>query len=242
MARHLDTLVELQDVLVRLADARERHASVPEPVAELQRESAELEAGIARLQEAIETADQDKRSAEGSAADARDKAQKYEAQIPRVTTQKEYGALLSEIDAAKRSQEAADDAALAAIELADTSRGELDALAERHGEVATALAEGLAEWELQRPEIEQTVAQLEQRAEELRQQLTPQVASLFERLVERHGGDPLARIVEIERPGANMWRCAACNYSVRPQVVVQVRAGNDVVLCDTCQRVFYFDE
>jgi predicted nucleic acid-binding Zn-ribbon protein len=242
MARHLVTLVELQEVLVRLVDARSRHAAVPEPLAALQEENEQLTARIAELQNVISEADSEQRSAEGLATEAQQKAEHFESQTSLVTTQKEYGALLSEIDAAKQARETADESALAAIERADVSRTELETLTAQQAELAEKLAAGLAEWESERPELEAEVQGLEQRAEGLRAELPPQVATLFERLLTRHTGSPLARIIEIERPGATMWRCEACNYSVRPQVVVQVRTGNEVVLCDTCQRVFYFDD
>lgn len=242
MARHLETLVELQEVLVQLADARSRHSQVPEAVAVLQAQDEDLAQRIAALEETAEEADREKRAAEGSSQEAKEKAEHYEAQIPRVTTQKEYGALLSEIDAAKQAREAAEESALASIELADTSRKEVETLASERQELSEQLSGGVKEWEAARPELEQQIDQLEARSAALKEQLPPQIANLFERLLERHQGEPLARIVEIERPKGKMWRCEACNYSVRPQVVMQVRSGNDVVLCDTCQRVFFFDE
>ena len=242
MATNLERLVELQGVLTRLEEVRSNYESPPEPVATLRAENERLEQRIAELQGVTEEADSERRNAEGVGTDAQEKVKHYESQISQVTTQKEYGALLSEIDTANQSRADADETALAAIERADTARTEIEELKARQEEVAGDLGQGLEEWEAQRPELKAELEQLDGQADVLREQLTPQIASLFERLLVRIEGNPMSHVIKVERPKGAIWRCASCNYSVRPQVAMQVRTGAEIVQCDTCLRILFFEE
>ena len=52
----------------------------------------------------------------------------------------------------------------------------------------------------------------------------------------------MSHVIKVERPKGAIWRCASCNYSVRPQVAMQVRTGAEIVQCDTCLRILFFEE
>ena len=34
--------------------------------------------------------------------------------------------------------------------------------------------------------------------------------------------------------------CAACRMALRPQVMAQVRRGDEVIICDNCNRILYY--
>src|SRR5262249_15642682 len=36
-------------------------------------------------------------------------------------------------------------------------------------------------------------------------------------------------------------KCMACQVMLRPQTYNEVRSGNQVVMCESCQRILYFD-
>ena len=38
------------------------------------------------------------------------------------------------------------------------------------------------------------------------------------------------------------WHCSACNYRVRPQVVVEIRNSDNLVQCDSCKRILFLVE
>ena len=83
------------------------------------------------------------------------------------------------------------------------------------------------------------VERLRGSVETLRERLSPGVLKQFNRLLERHGGQPLAAVRQAENSRDRMWHCDACNYRVRPQSVVEIRTRGSIVLCDSCKRVLY---
>ncbi len=37
------------------------------------------------------------------------------------------------------------------------------------------------------------------------------------------------------------WSCGACNYRVRPQVVVEIRTQGSLIECDSCKRILFVE-
>src|SRR4029077_7622051 len=62
--------------------------------------------------------------------------------------------------------------------------------------------------------------------------LTPQVLSTFELVSNRRNGIAVAEA----RDGI----CTICHVRLRPQVFNTVRRNDDIVQCDSCQRILYF--
>ena len=85
--------------------------------------------------------------------------------------------------------------------------------------------------------------ELRSRLATLRQQLPRNVVAQFERILERYPSGAVAPVRIIERPGQKQreWHCAACNYRVRPQVVVEIRNGGSLIQCESCKRILYLE-
>ena len=101
MTQHLETIVELQQALDELDEAERRLHGIPDWMRELHDEHGARQAEIAALEQAAEAAASERRAAEAAIQDAQEKLKKYQQQINRVSTQREYGALLQEIDTVK---------------------------------------------------------------------------------------------------------------------------------------------
>jgi predicted nucleic acid-binding Zn-ribbon protein len=244
MATTLETIVELHRVLHGLEQARQRLLALPEPMQELHQEHQKHQQEIERLEGEIREGETLRRAAEGKAQEAQSKIAHFQEQIGRVTTQREYGALLSEIDTAKAQQRQCEDEALAALERVEAATAQRTALGAEFQDLDRRYREGLLLWEAEKPDIQAQIGRLEGTSQTLRERLPKSALTIFERLYERHGGEPLARIVRLERSGGpTLYRCSVCNYQVRPQAVVEIRGSAELRICDCGQqRIFYLDE
>jgi uncharacterized protein len=244
MKQHLETVVELQAALAQLRHAEQRLHGIPDWMRELHDEHASSKAEIEELQTAVEEAARERRAAEAVTADAQEKLKKYQQQINRVSTQREYGALLQEIDTVKSQISGSEEKALALLERADQVQKELAARNESFRELNERYAAELARWEAEKPGVARQVEELKERIAELRTRLPRGVVAQFDRIRERLPGSALAPVRLIERPGRTQreWHCAACNYRVRPQTVVEIRNSEGLVQCDSCKRILYLEE
>ncbi|HYG62741.1 MAG TPA: C4-type zinc ribbon domain-containing protein [Thermoanaerobaculia bacterium] len=243
MNQHLEAIVELQSAIDHLREADKRLHGIPDWMRELHEEHAARKAEIDKLNETAEEATRERRTAEAAVADAQEKLKKYQQQINRVTTQREYGALLQEIDTVKTQITASEEQALSALERNEQAKRDLDAKMESFRELDERYATELARWEAEKPGVAEQADGLRARIKTLRESLPRPVVSQFDRILDRHPGNALAPVRPIERPGRAMreWHCVACNYRVRPQTVVEIRNGGALVQCDSCKRILYIE-
>lgn len=243
MTNHLADIVTLQALLLELAAAEQRLTGIPDWMKELHEEHQGRLAAITELENAAEAARHDRRGAESAVADAQEKLKRYQQQLNQVSTQREYGALLHEIDTAKAQIAAAEEQGLAAMERRDLVEGELGEARNAFEELDARYKGELERWEGEKPAIAQRIDELKIAASSLREALPRGILAHFDRVRERNRGEGLAAIQEVNRGGRGprFWHCGACNYSVRPQVVVEVRSGA-LIQCEGCKRILYVPE
>lgn len=244
MNQLLERIVALQEANDALADAEERLNGIPEWMSELHEEHAGRKAEITALEETIEEATLEKRAAESEIAEIETKMQRYQEQINQVTTQREYGALLHEIDTAKARITELEEAGIASIERREAAQEEVEKLREDFRELDERYSTELAKWEAEKPSVAKQVKKLTKTVSDLRESIKRPYLVLFDRIALRNGGSALApiRLLETNRKGPRRWHCGGCNFNVRPQVVVQVRTSNSLSQCDSCKRVLYLPE
>ncbi len=244
MPGHLDSIVALQHTLKELSAAQTLLDGVPDWMRELHDEHSGRRNEIEEMATAEAEATSNRRQAETVIADAQEKLKRYQSQISQVSTQREYGALLKEIDTVKDEISSAEQVAMEAIDKADEASKALSTLQEAFRELDERYKAELTRWEAEKPSVAATVSTLESRAAELRDDIPRNIQVLFDRLLERSGKQALAQInrVETARKGNTFWSCTACHYQVRPQVVVEIRNEGKLVQCDACKRILYFVE
>ncbi|HUF77685.1 MAG TPA: hypothetical protein VMR44_02085 [Thermoanaerobaculia bacterium] len=242
MMRPLDTIIELQDGLERLRRAQAQLGGIPDWMRELDHQYQERKAEIDELESVVESARAERRSAEAVVAEAQEKLKRYQRQINEVTTQREYGALLQEIDTVKSQVAAGEEQGFASLERIESANREIADKRAAFGDLEERYRVELARWEEQKPELAEEARRLRERVEVLRERLPRPYLAQFERLYERTGGRALASIRKIERPrGPSMWHCAICHYNVRPQVLVEIQDLGSLIQCDSCKRILFVE-
>ncbi len=244
MTDHLETIVNLQQALDELADASERLAGIPDWMQDLHSKYSEQKARIDSLEAEADEAGQQRRLAESTAAEAQTKLKRYQEQISQVRTQREYGAILQEIDTVKTEIKTLEDDAQTAGTRSEEIETALLSERESFGSVEAEYQQEMEKWEAQKPDVEQRVKQLEKSVKELKQALPRPTLGLFERVLAHHGGRALAAVRSAERVGRApaIFHCSACNYRVRPQVVVEIRNMQALVQCENCKRILFLEE
>ena len=68
---------------------------------------------------------------------------------------------------------------------------------------------------------------------ELESRIKPRELAEFRRLVEKKGGLAIVRVVNNS--------CSACHVKIRPAALQILKAGTEIVTCDSCKRILYWD-
>jgi predicted nucleic acid-binding Zn-ribbon protein len=242
MTDQLDHLRRFDRSMRELRRATELLNGLPEEMRSLHEEHSAAQRQLEALAAEGAAAQLDRRTAEGQVADAQERLKKFQQQVSRVRNQREYGALLTEIDAAKSALRGLEETTLAAIERAESAAAALVERRQGFEELATRYQAALAAWEAEKPAVAARVAELERETAELRAGLPQGVVAQFLRIVERFG-EGMAPIQATERPGGGViWHCGACNYRIRPQVAVEIKTRGSLVQCDGCRRFLHAGE
>lgn len=244
MNQTLQNILELQAALSGLREAEQRLHGIPDWMRELHEEHERRKAEIQTTEASAEEAARQRRTAEAAVQDAQEKLKKYQQQINKVSTQREYGALLQEIDTVKGQITSQEEQAFSSLERHEQAQKDLHALRESFREIEERYAAEMTRWEAEKPGIARQVENFKARIDDLKKALPRPMVSQFERILDRYPTGAVAAVRLIDRPGQKQreWHCSACNYRVRPQVVVEIRNGSSLVQCESCKRILFFEE
>ncbi|MEM1202059.1 MAG: hypothetical protein AAGN66_02400, partial [Acidobacteriota bacterium] len=217
----LEVILSLHENMSALDAARARLAGVPDWMLELHDEHSAKKAEIEIEEAAAVEATRLRREAEAEVADHQEKLKRYQQQISQVTTQREYGALLKEIDTAKGQIKDLEEKALEALESHEAAVQKAEEMREGFQDLDQRYQAELEKWEEEKPGVEALTRELEAKLEELRANVPRSLFSQFQRIRERTGGMPVARVGRLQMARTNnaMWHCMACNFNVRPQIL-----------------------
>jgi len=241
----IETVVDLQTAHNELKAAEALLEGIPDWMRELHDEYTTRRAEIEAIEKAMEDAVAVRRDAEAGVADSQEKLQHYQDQIGRVRNQREYSALLQEIDLVKQQVQRFEEQGIAALETQESEQAQLDEARTAFSDLETRYNQELEKWEAQKPEVQEKAEKLRGRIQTLEEQLADPILRQFQAIRARFNGAALAQVRQLQRVGKKsvpMWHCSGCNYRVLPQSVVEIRNSGSVVLCDSCTRILFWVE
>jgi predicted nucleic acid-binding Zn-ribbon protein len=227
----LERLVRLQELENVLRRLRTELAEAPGQRGAL--EDA-LVAERGRLEEARSGLDESqklRRHKEGQLQDLEAKRSKYKGQLMDVKTNKEYTAMLHEIETVEREIGTTEDQILTEMERADE-------LKQRVAMEEGRFAEAAALHQRETSALDERVARLESEAARVQEDRDQAAAALPEELRER-----FERVAGLRGQGvveAADGMCTGCRVKLRLQFYVELKRNDAVRQCEACSRVLYY--
>jgi predicted nucleic acid-binding Zn-ribbon protein len=232
MNADLEKLIVLQRLDSAAHDAKRRLAEEPE------REKA-LEARLEAAREMVDAArakladnQNARRDHEKTVALHQGRLSKFREQALAVKTNQEYHAIQHEIAFAQTEMKAAEDAVLEKMLEGD----ELAAAAKRaEGDLAAEQKKVDADRKAMAAEHAELNAAIEKLAAEragVVGTVTPQVLATFDLVASRRNGVALAE--------AKDGICVVCHVRMRPQVFNNILKNDQIIQCDSCNRIMYY--
>ena len=237
MSPELQKLIRLQDIDVRVFDLTDRLDAIPAERGKIEEQFRQEAADYLGIEDALATARDDRARVEKDLAEYEVHHEKFKADLMRVRNQKEYGTILREIDATKKSIGALETEALQHMEKIE----ELDKrLVDQAPEFARHRAEvdvALGELDAEVARIEAEVAELNAMRESIAAEVSINMLRVYDRIAKTRKGRAMS---EARGEIGGKGRCSACNMSLRPQVFSDIRRGNDLIVCDNCNRILFY--
>ncbi len=228
----LEKLIELQRVDREIGRLREEVAALPRRVNAIEAKLAGTKTRIESIRNALKAADASRRKHETQIQDLRQKISKYRDQSLEVKTNDQYRALMHEIGFAEKDIAGLEDKILEAMLDTDTRQGELKQLEIELKAETAEVEQEKAEAHARTAEDEQQLSGWNARRDELRTGIQEHILRHYDR-VQNFRGTGIAEVIG--------HKCAACQVMLRPQMFNDVKTNEQIVTCDSCSRILYFD-
>src|SRR5215831_6995273 len=232
MLPDIENLLKLQDTDKEIRRLQDEVAELPKRVAVIEQKLAGTKAQLDKAQAAVKSGEASRRKYETNIIDLRGKISKYRDQSLDVKTNDQYKALLHEIQFAEKEITSNEDKILELMVNADSRDKEVKA-AQVELKAETAEIEQEKEQARQRTaEDEKLLAEASAKRDQLRGGVREDLLRQYER-VSKFRGSGIAEVRD--------HKCMGCQVILRPQTYNDVRSGKDIVICDSCQRVLFFN-
>lgn len=229
----LKTLIDLQRVDSRIAAFEAAAALLPKEIAAVHAAihalKQEVDAGKARF----DVAKKGQRALEKDLEVVQAKRSKTEGRLYEVKTNKEYSAVLAEIEDIKQEKARVEEEILVLMESQERVAADIKDAESRFQtrEAQGKQEESALEEKLRAVEIDLALVRTERA--ELARQLPPAMLADYDKLLKARGGLALAQVVK-----PNL--CGGCRMTVTPQRLQELRAQTAPLPCESCGRYLYW--
>jgi len=204
----------------------------PRRVSEIEKEFEHFEADYLARKAEHELALKNRKSLEQTIADLENKIARSKSRMSEVKTNKEYQAILKEIEDIKKDIASKEDSALELME-------KIEALGRQVKDLEKDLAAQRRKLEENRQKLESESAQLKERLDYLeglqqkvREKLEPELVKRSDFLFKKQAGIAVAAVEN----GV----CQVCHLNIPPQKFIELQRDDAILQCPHCHRFLYW--
>ena len=231
MNQVLRNLLSLQDLELRIASIQRQISDIPIQIQGIQSELETLkrvhQERVAHVQELTKK----RRAGEGDVEHMRSKLSRLKDQLMAVKTNKEYTAMLHEIQMAETQIRGEEDKILEFMEELEGLESQVKTEEKDLGMSVRQLEERARQCEGSVPALESELARLASAKSEVEKLLSEDLLGRYRRIADGRRGIALAE--------AKDELCTACHVRIRPQAYTELRNSDVLHTCDSCSRILF---
>jgi len=233
LREQMERLAVLQTLDLKIREMQREKDQIPARLAALEAEFKKEEETVLSQKVELDRLLKERRHKEKELDEETERVKKTEARVFEIKTNKEYQAILKEIDGAKKLNRQREE--------------EILGLLERFEELQKAAREGEKELAVKRKEYELLISDLRERAAQFDQKmaaevkerderqkgLPPDILGKYQMLLEKRQGLAVASV--------SNGVCHACNMNLRPQLYIELQKQQTLILCPNCSRILFWE-
>lgn len=234
MEHELGTLYEAQKIELQIIAKETKLQTAPKKLKEMDEELKQLKEKLEKEKVIFEELEKERRKKEKELDSDKDKIKKIESKLYEVKTNKEYQALLKEIEAAKTINDKTEEDILTLME-------KIEELKKDYESSQTGLKKRGKDIEIEKTRLDTEIQSMDKIIGELKTQrdnllsiISNELRSKYNMLKGRRGGVAITNV----KNGV----CLGCFMNIPPQLFIEVTKNKKLIQCPSCNRILYFTE
>lgn len=232
MSSQLENLIELQKTDTNLRKLKKSIETADERRAEIEQEFEQHAFEIRSIEGRRDAARAERAKMEAAIADAKLKIERADRNLKNSQNQKEYEAAMREMDVLQKEIALLEGQIIEQMAIIEEVDG---ILAERAEEISSLEGNREKALEVFDSQISEDKAEFDKESgkrDKIFKTLPPQMASIYNRMAQRsRDGIAVAEVLN--------GTCQACFMALRPQVVLEIKRGDQIITCESCTRIMY---
>jgi uncharacterized protein len=231
----LELLLKLQNIDYDLGELERSKEYVPDMMDNLRREISDCEQKLKAADDGLKQARLEQKDVELQLQDRQDKLRKLQEKMMAIKTNKEYDALVSEIDQIKQVIAALETRDVELLEISENHQKEIENLTTQLGAIKGTNVGQIASLQAQIDSVGSKMTTMGKQRHDLAGQINPRAMTAYERIRKGKGG---AVVVAVKKRA-----CGSCYKALPPQKIQEIKLGEKLITCDSCGRMLvWLDE
>ena len=226
-----DLIIELQRLDTEIHDAALVLEGIPRLAQDVDKKIQATTKLVADAKDKMAQNQKKRRDLENEVKDLKGQIGKYKRQLNEVKTNKEYTALLHEIEETQHKIDTLEETIIAEMLAADDVEEEIKAALHRQSQEEEILKKEKVVLDEKLKETEARFSALNKERDALLPRIPSEQLRLYEAIFQKKGGTALSPVTGDF--------CAMCHMRVRPQMLNEIRDKTKVILCENCGRILY---
>ncbi len=227
-------LLELQRLDSEIQAAAEALEAIPRLLETIDKKSSATDCIVTASREKLTLNQKKRRDLEGGIKDLKTVIAKFKRQLNEVKSNKEYTALLKEIEETQSRIDGLEESIIAEMINADDIEGEIKTSLHKKTQEEESLNK-------EKKSLQDKVREIQGRQDGLvaeKQALLPKIDkdlfALYDNIFKKRGGLAISPL--------KGEFCSLCHMRIRPQMINEVIARKELILCENCGRILYCPE
>ena len=234
MQSDLELLLKLQVIDYDLGELERSKEYLPDMMGNLHREIRETQGKLQETRELLQQAQLKQKNLELEVKTKESDLTRYQQQMMTIKTNKEYDALVAEIDSIKSTITTRETELLETIESIATLEKEVTALQDKDSQIAENNSKQLAILQEKVDSIGAKVAEKETERQTVIGSVSRPTLMIYERIRRGKGGS----VVVVVKKRA----CSSCYKALTAKKVQEIKRNDRIETCDNCGCLLYWDE
>ena len=230
----MEKLIELQGIDTKLKDINDLLGDLPSKVEGLNQQEESMKTSLNENKNRLKELEVEMHKREVDIAQIDEKVNKLKDQLFLVTNNKQYDALMTEIDHFKDKKSTFESEVIEFLEEKEKLTGSIGSMESELGDLTDDLQQRKGKLESAISDSADEKLSLEKQRKERIDKIDINIVSAYNKVMGARGGLAVVPIV-----GSG---CGGCGAHIPPQTITEVRAGSAIHRCDMCGRFLYNEE